>query len=482
MPPANRKLGEKERQVLVKGGVSEKKMPYDDRAKKSMHFSTIEGALSSAASSINNSFVTPFALALKATSSEIALIASLRTLGETLAQIPGALLTQYFSRKTIWTFSTLISRILWIPILLLPFVNVNSPVHLLISLLFAVSFFTAMRAPAWSSLMGDIVPQDMRGHYFGRRNMIAGLAGLTATLVSGALLSEYGFSLIFAVSVVLGLASVYFFAKMHEPQTPVVYHYRHSYTLSLKDLAAALRINRNFVLFTLFLAAMSLAVSIAGPFFAVYMLRDLKISYLWFAALVSFEALITLIFQPYWGQLSDRYGERKILAVTGIMICFVPFIWLFVSSPGHILIANFFSSFAWAGFDLVSFNFLLAVTPSEKRPQYVANHTFLRGLATVAGSLGGYFIVAHLEGRALLFMSGLQIIFFASFLLRLASLVFMTMISDLKTKEHEIIPVRYVFWRAVAVEPAHGLKHAVEYTFRYPYELAKMRKKLWKKG
>lgn len=474
-------LGAKERQVLVKGGVSEKKMPYDDNAKKSMHFSTIEGALSSAATSINSSFITPFALALKASSSEIALISSLRTLGETIAQIPGALLTQYFSRKTIWMFSTFISRILWIPIVLLPFVNVGNPIHAFIALLFAVSFFTAMRAPAWSSLMGDIVPQDMRGQYFGRRNMIAGLAGLTATLLSGALLSEYGFSFIFAASVVLGLASIYFFAKMHEPQTPVVYHYRHSYTLSLKDLAASLRINRNFVLFTLFLAAVSFAVNIAGPFFAVYMLRDLKISYLWFAALVSFEALVTLIFQPYWGRLSDRYGERKILAVTGIMICFVPFVWLFVSSPVHILFANFFSSFAWSGFDLVAFNFLLAVTPSEKRPQYVANHTFLRGLATVAGSLGGYFIVGHLEGKALFFMNGLQIIFFASFLLRLASLAFMAFISELDVKEHEIIPVRYVFWRAVAVEPAHGLKHAVEFTFRYPYEFAKLKKKIWKK-
>lgn len=475
------KIGKKEREILVKGKPTvPKKTLSDEKIKNSLKYSTIEGALTSAASSINSSFITPFALVLKATSNEIALIASLRTLGETLAQIPGALLTQYFSRKAIWTFSTFISRMLWIPIILLPFLNPGNPIHLLAVLLFAISFFTALRAPAWSSLMGDTVPDDVRGRYFGRRNMIAGFAGLTATLVSGAVLDEYGFSFIFAASVILGLAAIYFFAKMYEPPTPVVYHYRHSYTLNVTELLASIRVNRNFVMFTLFLSAVSFAVNIAGPFFAVYMLRDLNISYLWFAALVSFEALITLIFQPYWGRLSDNYGERKILAVTGIMISIVPFIWLFVYSPLHILFANFFSSFAWAGFDLVAFNFLLAVTPSEKRPQYVANHTFLRGLATVAGAFVGGMLVTNIESQQFLWMHGLQIIFLISFVLRLMSLAFMAFVSDIEIKEHEIIPVRYVFWRAVAVEPARGIQHAIDYTFRYPYELAKLKKKLLK--
>src|SRR3989338_4226811 len=115
MPPEPRKLGAKERAVIVKGGVFEKKKRYDETTKKSLNNSIIEGSFNSAASSINSTFITPFALALKATSSEIALIFSLRTLGETLAQIPGALMTEHFSRKTIWTFSTFVSRILWIP-------------------------------------------------------------------------------------------------------------------------------------------------------------------------------------------------------------------------------------------------------------------------------------------------------------------------------------------------------------------------------
>ena len=477
--PEKTRIGEKERRILVEGMMPVKK-PYDERTKKSLRYSTIEGSFNAAASSINSTYITPFALALKATSNEIALIASLRTLGETLAQIPGALFTQHFSRKTIWVFSTLFSRILWIPIILLPFLNIANPIHVLTVLLFAISFFTALRAPAWSSLIGDIVPHDMRGRYFGQRNMITGLVGLTATLIAGAILVDYGFSFIFAVSVLLGIASIYFFVKMYEPPTPIVYHYRHSFTLNIGDIITSIKVNRNFVLFTLFLTAVNFAVHVAAPFFAVYMLRDLNISYIWFAALVSFEALIMLLFQPYWGSLADRYGERKILAVTGIMICFVPFFWLFVSSPVHILLVNLLSGFAWSGFDLVAFNFLLAVTPSEKRPQYVANHTFLKGIATVAGAFVGAIIVTRVESASFLWLHGLQIIFLISFVLRLASLSFMAMISDLVVREDEVIPVRYVFWRAVAVEPARGVNYAIDFTFRYPYKLAKLKKK-WKR-
>lgn len=474
------KLGEKERAVLVKGGVFPKKKTYDEITKRSMRYSTMEGAFNSAGASIASTFITPFALALKATSNDIALLSSVRMLGETLAQIPGALLTRYFSRKTIWTMSSLVSRLLWIPVILLPFVNAGNPVHVFIALLFAISFFTALRAPAWSSLMGDIVPDEMRGSYFGRRNMLAGLAGLTATLAAGALLADYGFSFVFVLSVILGLLSIYFFAKMYEPPTPVIYHYRHSFTLNISDIITSVRVNRNFVVFTLFMASMSLAVNVAAPFFAVYMLRDLNISYLWFGALVAFEALVTLIFQPYWGKLSDRYGERKILAVTGAMVCIVPFAWLFVSSPFHILAVNFISSFAWSGFDLAAFNFLLAVTPSDKRPQYVANSMFLRGIATVAGMMAGGYLAMRVESSSLLWLYGLQIIFLASFLLRAVSLALMAFVRDVGVRQSDIIPVRYVFWRAVAVEPAQGLRHAVDYTFRYPYELAKVKKLLKK--
>ena len=73
-------------------------------------------------------------------------------------------------------------------------------------------------------------------------------------------------------------------------------------------------------------------------------------------------------------------------------------------------------------------------------------------------------------------LQGLQIVFLVSFLLRIAGLSMLTKISEIHVS-HTTVPVRYVFWQAVAVEPMRGLSHAIHYTFRYPYEIEKEFKK-----
>ena len=93
----------------------------------------------------------------------------------------------------------------------------------------------------------------------------------------------------------------------------------------------------------------------------------------------------------------------------------MPFFYIFASSPWHLLAIEFFSSFAWSGLELAAFNFLLNITPADKRSVYIANHTFLKGIAIVAGTLIGGFAAHAVAGSGFLFMSGLQIIFFISF-------------------------------------------------------------------
>lgn len=474
-----RKLSKPEREVLVEGYLRTKpKSQEDKRITKTLQYSTAEGAATSVSNSVANAYITPFALSLGATNPEIGLLASVKSLAETMAQIPGALLTQYMSRKSIWMLSWVSSRVFWIPVILLPFLYLQNSVQLLIFFMGIITFLASLNSPAWASLMGDIIPEDIRGRYLGKRNMIAGLSGLLATLIAGSLLSLLGFSLIFTISTAIGLFGIVFFMKMYEPPLRTVFHYKHSVTFNRKELVTSLRINKNFALFTLFTMAMNFAVSIAAPFFTVYMLKDLGITYEIFGLLVAFEALVAILCQPYWGKLNDRYGERVIIFTTAAMVCLIPLIWLFVTTPVHVLLAEILSAFAWAGFDLVTFNFLIAAVPSEKRPQYIANHRFLRGIAVVGGALIGAYLALQSEFIFFLGFSGIPLLFLISFILRTGSLAFLLGVKEPDSREHEIVPLRYVFWRAMAVEPAKGFAHAIEYTFHYPYELAKLKKKL----
>lgn len=447
---------------------------YDEKVRRSLRASTSEGVFNAASSSITSTFVTPLALALKATNAEIGLLSAVQDLAHTVAQMPGATLTQRYSRKGIWMTSQLMSKILlWIPIVLLPFLPLDNPVMILIILMAGVAFFSGLRAPAWASLMGDLIPLNIRGKYFGMRNMATGLAGIAATIVAGILVAEYGFSMIFLAAVLLSIISIFYFVRMYEPHFRAVFHYRHEFNLNPRRWKSSLTVNKALAIFTVYLFFMNFAVEVASPFYTVYMLKDLNISYFWFAVITVIGALTRIVSFRYWGRLSDRFGPRKIIVVTGFFACFTPLFWLFISTVWQIAAVKVFDGFIWAGLDLVVFNYLLDITPANKRPQYVANNNFFAGWGTILGALAGGMLAESLQSASFGWLHGLQILFLLSFLLRLSVLSILPKIREIDIRHSMVSPIRYVFWQSMAVEPAHGLKNTMFYTFRYPMKMKK---------
>jgi MFS family permease len=445
----------------------------DKKIRKSLHYSTSEGVFNGAASSITESYITPLALALGANNLHIGLLTSFRDLANTLAQIPGAKLTQYFDRKSIWLFSQIMSKIvLWIPIVLLPFFPTGNAIWILIFLFALTGLVSALKSPAWSSLMGDLVPMEMRGKYFGLRNSTTGVAGVAATLAAGYILTLYGFPILFTIAIVLALMSIPIFMKMYEPPFRKLYHYKHSFEFNPRHWPNTLKANRSLVIFTIYIMVMYFTVEVASPFYAVYMLRDLHINYMWFGGLTVVGALARILSFKYWGKLNDRFGSRTILIVTGIPACLTPLLWTVVFDIPSIALLKIFDGFIWSGFDMIVFNYLLDVTPAEKRPQYVANHNFFTGMGVVLGALAGGFLAQEWANTTFLWMSGLQLVFMLSFILRLGCLSLLPKIGNITVRQSDV-PVSYVFWKAVAVEPAKGMRNSITYAFRYPYEIEK---------
>ncbi len=416
------------------------------------------GIFDTASSDIKNSYTIPYALFLGATNAEIGLLNAMKNLATTFAQIPGSWLARRFSRKFIWIFSMISSNILWLPIILAPFLQLN--ISSFIILIAIATFLLSLTSAAWTSLAGDLVPKERRGHFFGFRYFLIGLSGLIATMISGILI-YYSFPLIFSISIILGFIAILFFIRIYEPETKRSFQYKYSLSFDLKSIKSSILMNEDLVIFTVFLTFMNFAVNMASPFIAVYQLRELNIGYLWFAAILSISALATIICHPYWGQLSDRFGERRIIAANGILVCFVPFFYLFSSSPLHILLVEIFSSFAWSGFNLATFSLLLSLTPQDKRTKYVANHKFFIGIGAMLGALLGGIMAETFKHSVFLLFSGLQIIFLVSFVLRLSSLLFMVKIRGMERK-----PAEYFLYRSIAVEPVRSVSQAMYY-FRF---------------
>lgn len=277
--------------------------------------------------------------------------------------------------------------------------------------------------PPWNSVMGDLVPADQRGRFFGLRNRVntaMNLAGLTAAGVALHELAARGheawaFAGLFGAAFLARAASTMFLARMDEPPYAVA----PEETFSFVDFVRRLRVS-SFAKFTFCVAALTFSTNIAAPFFAKYMLQNLDFTYNEFMIGQNVILLTQILAFPYWGRLADRYGNRVVMTVSSFGVAAVPALWLFVGSPGSVYAVQGAAGLFWAGFNLAAGNFILDAESPPKRARCTAYYNLVNGVATFAGGLAGGLLVYHLPTTVgpLHFTTALQTIMLLSFALR----------------------------------------------------------------
>lgn len=119
------------------------------------------------------SFLALFALFLGASNIEIGILAAIPYVATLLAEIPGAKLVEYFTRKSI-CIATVSTRAFWFSLLLAPLMPSEYAIVFVLVLTFLIKFFDIISDPAWVSWIADTVPAKIRGAYFGKRMLIIG--------------------------------------------------------------------------------------------------------------------------------------------------------------------------------------------------------------------------------------------------------------------------------------------------------------------
>ncbi len=366
----------------------------DPRVETSLRHSVRDAVAHSAMSGAGETFFSAFALFLKATNAQIALLASIPPLLASLAQLVSVWCGRYVQRRqSIILFGAYLQCFLWLPLLALPLLFPEHAVPLFIGVIVFYQASSHLIAPQWSSLMGDLVPQRKRGRYFGMRTRYATVASFSSLVIAGTVLHWFdahaatvtGFIVIFSFAAVARLVSAYHLRHMYEPPhtvEPV------SSTLNMKAWMRRLR-HSHAVRFSIFYAGFQATVSIAAPFFTVYMLRELKFSYLEFMCVTATSVLLHFTSLPTWGRISDAWGNRVIVVVTGTFITTLPLLWLVSTNFWFIIAVQMLSGMCWSGFGLATTNFLYASVPAKKRSQYLAFHNVLGAIGVFAGALVG---------------------------------------------------------------------------------------------
>jgi MFS family permease len=419
--------------------------PYskDPRTERSLRHSVRDGVASSVMAGAGETYLSAYALFLKASASQISWLTALPCLLGSLTQIASAWLSrQTGRRKPIILLGVLLQAFMWLPIIWLPSLFPQQAVPILIASVALYQTGASLAAPAWSSLMGDLVPARRRGRFFADRSRLMSLttffalagAGLALHLFKASSSTRLGFSLVFAVAMLARLYSALQLARMHDPApaaTPAP-----APSLQLRWQTSP------FVRFTLFFAAMQCAAAIAAPFFSVYMLRDLHFSYLQYMVSLGLAVLAQFGTLRLWGRLGDIFGNRRILSLTAMIIPVFPLLWLLSPNFWYVLVLQLAGGLCWAGFSLSASNYLYDATAPAHRAACTAVHNLLANSAIFAGALCGGLLstvapdTIYLFGHPLRWTSSLWAVLLASTLLR--ALVSLISIPQLQ----EVRPVR----------------------------------------
>ncbi len=358
----------------------------------------MEGSAYAAMFGLTQNYITPLALELNATTTQIGLLSSIPSLAMAFSQLAAPdLSARAGSRKGLILPVVLLHALMFIPILLVPFVFHVSPVWWLIGFVTVSVILGSIATPAWGSMMADLVPIRLRGRYFGGRGQITGFITQVFSYVAAGILLLYagnifiGYALLFGGATFFRLLSFFFLSRQYEPALVESKEKGPSLLTIIKNISSS-----NLGKFMLFFSLIDFSALIAGPFFAVYMLQDLHFNYLTYAIVSSAGQISNLVFLPFWGRRADKWGNLKVVRITTALIWLVPILWVFNDNVVYLVFANIFSGFAWSGFGLSGVNFAYDASVPQERTKQLAVFGAIDGLACCLGALLGGFMVPHL--------------------------------------------------------------------------------------
>nr|MBP7652522.1 MFS transporter [Candidatus Dependentiae bacterium] len=390
-----------------------KKLEAKIDTEKNLKNSIRDGMAYSVMSGIAENFFSPFAVFCEFSSQQIGTIMSLpSSIGNTFQIFTSGILSSSSYRKYWILFGAGLQGIVLFPIgiFVLFYGKIDFIFFLSLIILYQISGNSI--GPLWNSFMGDIVPPSKRGTYFGLRNSINGFVACISIAAGGMILyffksnklEHLGFGLLFGTGFLARMFSVIFLNKMTDPayiKGQEKINRNSNFIKLIKNPE-----NKNYLNFLVFLAFTNLSVFVAGPYFAVHMLKQLHYNYIEFTAASMVIIISQFLTMRWWGKWSDRYGNRNLIILTGIGVIVSPVLWIVSGSLAWIILIQIFAGIVWAGFNLCSANYIYDTLTPEDRTLGFSLNQFCNGIAIFTGATIGGYIAKHLEMESGKFIVG----------------------------------------------------------------------------
>ncbi|MGA1979012.1 MAG: MFS transporter [Sedimentisphaerales bacterium] len=400
-----------------------------------MRLSLIEGSFAMVMVAMIEAFYIPYFNAMGAGTLQIGLAASLPALAASLICIysPFALQKAGSHRKLV-ALTVFLQAAGFIPFALVSHLHSKSW-----AVWGAVGFFLLLSgagnlgAASWADWMGSIVPKRWHGKYFANRNRILSLIQIAIAVFAGFLLDHAAakvmlmFSLIWLFCFLARSVSGLLLALMYEPPPPVakLSAKKHKQTAGFLAFIKALP-RTNFGTFTLATSLLSLAVNFSSPFFAVHMLRNLKLSYVGYTILTVTATAAVVGFLGLWGRIIDRLGAIAPIRFCALGITLLPLPWVITGNFWLLMCVQALAGFCWAGYNLAVFVYYLNYQGHAVRVSSISYFNAINFFCVFIGSTLGGLLGPYLPTIA---AYQLQTIFVISVLMRIAPAILLQSIN-----------------------------------------------------
>lgn len=328
-----------------------------------------------------------------------------------ILQIPGAIWgRRYAGFKSFVTPGGWLWRLCYLPIVALPILAIENNVKLLILtvLVMLASISINLVNPIYNDWMAEIVPPTSRGTFFGRRNGIAAAVSAVVGFLGAMLLDwqrhagheHLGYALLFGLGLICSFISLIIFLQMPEArrENPI----RQNLRSGILAVATPFG-DREYRRVLGFLVLFVFAQMFAGNLYVAFARESLKLDFRIIQATALTMAVGTVAGASIWGFVSDRYGNKPVLALAGFGLALLPIPWM-SCRPGHVVMdsviligSHVFMGLVWSGINLCQFNLILSTADRDDRANYIA------AAMAVAALVGG---VSPLVGAG--FMSWLR--------------------------------------------------------------------------
>jgi HEAT repeat protein len=311
-------------------------------------------------------------------------------------------------------------------------------------------------ASGWWSWMADLVPENIRATFFGRRATIIRAVnlmwffGVTFALDHIKVISIfYVYAAVFAVGGLAGIVDIVMHGSIPEPRRQA-----DAPRIGWREFTEPLR-NRNFLGFSLAIGAWSFSTSVLGPFVAPYITADksqggIGAPMTWLGINAAIIQVTMVATGTAWGIVMDRFGRKPAVLLGALhplptwIGCFFmtgsnyPFI---LVSTG--IVAGLLGPAFWDG----SGQLMLTLTPHRNRNAYLSWHMAMVGVIAAGGSflggilgdlLGGF----HYELWEGFLIGGFHVVALVSFVLSAASVLVL-----MRIREGSERPVGFVVTR-----------------------------------